>query len=412
MATVLFCPVTFNLAETTRAIEVARAVSAKHRVVFLGYEEDFADLITGAGFDYVRGAPALTAAERDQLMALDQGRGFRSPLTRELVSARVDLERDLIRQLGAAAVVMNGNLTSLVSARAERVPLFCPVPFGLTTPQVEQTSRLGLVPGDGRPARAADRVASTLLRWSYTRLPLAPRALASVARDNGTPPPRTMASLFEADVNLLTVMPWEVDGYELPAHYRVVGPIFAHIDTPLPEVVTELATAPEPLVYLGLGSSASRELALAAARALGALPVNVVAPVGHYLRPDDELPANVHVTDLLPAHQLGGLVDAAVLHGGQGTVQTACATGIPFVGMGLQPEQTWNVSVCVKQGNAIALHPRDAATPTLVSAVERLLTDPSYRAAAERVQAEFAPADGAACSARIIDEYVSRTERP
>ncbi len=128
-----------------------------------------------------------------------------------------------------------------------------------------------------------------------------------------------------------------------------------------------------------------------------------MAPIGHYLRPDDTVPPNVHITGLLPAHRLGGLVDAAVLHGGQGTVQTACVTGVPFVGMGLQPEQTWNVRVCERQGNAISLSPKQVSKPAFLTAVRRVLADPSFAAAAARVRDEFARADGAAASARIIE---------
>ena len=83
-----------------------------------------------------------------------------------------------------------------------------------------------------------------------------------------------------------------------------------------------------------------------------------------------------------PAHRLGGLVDAAVLHGGQGTVQTACATGIPFVGMGLQPEQTWHVRMCEQRGNAIAVSPKRVGSPEFLDAVRRVLADPGIRAAA------------------------------
>ncbi|MDZ8200828.1 hypothetical protein RZO50_04855 [Microbacterium sp. SSW1-59] len=138
-------------------------------------------------------------------------------------------------------------------------------------------------------------------------------------------------------------------------------------------------------------------------RALGTLPVNVVAPIRHYLQPDDTVPANIHVTDLLPAHRLGGLVDAAVIHGGQGTVQTACATGVPFVGMGLQPEQTWHVRACAARGNAIALSPKDAGAPGFLDAVRRVLTDPGIRQAADEVREAYEGADGAAATARLIE---------
>jgi len=399
MATVLFCPAMFNLAETTRMIEVARALHPSHRVVFLGYETDFVSLVEDAGFEYRAGTPAWSAAERQQALAFDQGRSWRSPFSHGLVTERVTLERRVIRELGAAAVVTGSNLTSFLSARAERVPLVYPVPFALTHPQVTQTRSMGFLDGSGHLTRALDRVATAAFRWIYTSAPLAPRAFTTAARDNGVPPLRTMASLLRADHNLLTVMPWELDGYRLPADFTRVGPIFAHLDAALPEIVR----TDRPLVYLGLGSSADRRLALGAAAALGTLDVDVIAPIGHYLSSSDAVPANVRVTPLLPAHRLGGLVDAAVIHGGQGTVQTACATGVPFVGMGLQPEQTWNLRQCVQRGNAIAVSPKAVSSAAFVAAVERVISDPDVRAAAEQVRREYAGEDGAAATARVIE---------
>lgn len=409
MVTVLFCPVTFNLAETTRMIQVARALRELDPTLslpFMGYEDDYVGLIRDAGFDYVSCAPVFSERDRAQLIAFDQGKSFRSPLTVELVGARVEVERRLIRARGAAAVVTGSNLTSYISARAEGVPLFYPVPFALSQPQVAQARQLYLVGGRGRVARAADRLATSAFRWIYTRAPLAPRAIGRVARANGVTPLRTVVSLITADVNLVTDMPWDLEGFELPPDFTQVGPIFAHLDVELPEIVTELAEASAPLIYLGLGSSANRAVALGAARALGAMPVNVIAPIRHYLRVDDSLPANVHVTDLLPAHRLGGLVDAAVIHGGQGTVQTASATGIPFVGMGLQPEQKWNVRMAERRGHAIAISPKRVGSPEFASAVKRVLSDPGIRAAASEVQRLYAGADGAAESARIIHSHL------
>ncbi|MGX5695789.1 glycosyltransferase [Agromyces soli] len=407
MATVLFCPVTFNLAETTRMIQVAKALDPAHRVVFMGYEEDFVDLVREAGFDYRACSPSWSRADRERAIAFDQGRSFTSPFTRELVAERVALERRLIRELDAAVVVTGSNLTSFISARAEGVPLFYPVPFALTRPQVAQTTHFGFVPGRGGFARLLDRIATSAFRWIYNRAPLAPKAFTTVARENAVPPLRTVVSLLTADRNLLTVMPWELDGYTLPEDFERVGPIFAELDAELPPIVGRLAGASEPLIYLGLGSSADRKLALAAARALGALPVNVVAPIGHYLEPGDEVPPNVHVTGLLPAHRLGGLVDAAVLHGGQGTVQTACATGIPFVGMGLQPEQRWNVRMSERRGNAIAVSPKHVGRPEFLDAVRRVLDDASIRRAADEVREAYRGADGAAATARCIEREIA-----
>ncbi|HEX5859729.1 MAG TPA: nucleotide disphospho-sugar-binding domain-containing protein, partial [Microbacterium sp.] len=273
---------------------------------------------------------------------------------------------------------------------------------------VQQTRRMEFIRGRGWPALTADLVATSVFRWVYTQAPLAPRSFTKVAKRNGVAPLRTVASLLTADRNLLTEMAWELDGFRMPPGFERIGPMFAHIDAPLPPIVGELAAASQPLVYLALGSSADRRLALATARALGELPVNVVAPIRHYLDAGDRVPSNVHVTDLLPAHELGGLVDAAVLHGGQGTVQTACATGVPFVGMGLQPEQTWHVRSCERRGNAIAVSPKDVSKPAFLSAVRRILEEPRFREVAADVRDAYAREDGAAAAARLIEEEISR----
>lgn len=405
MRTLLFAPITMDLAEVTRMIEVARAATG-FRAVFMGYEDDWAHLITDAGFDYRPCQPAWTEREKRLALALDQGRTLRNPFSAGLVERRVRLERDLIAQTQAAAVVTGTNLTSFISARAEGVPLFYPVPFALTVPHVRQTSRLGVVSGRGRLRRIADRAASWVFRQAYTRLPLAPRAFATVARRHGVRLGNSLASLLTADHNLLTVLPDELSGYELPSGYERVGPVYARLGGDVPAQVRELA-ARRPLVYLGLGSSANRNMALAAARTLGAMDVDVIAPISHYVA-SSPLPPNVHVTGPLPAHLLGGLVDAAVIHGGQGTVQTACATGVPFVGMGLQPEQAWNVEVCVRRGNALALSPRQAGTRALAGAVTRILHEDRFHDAAATVQAAFAREDGpAACVAAIQRELAT-----
>ena len=213
MATILFCPVTFNLAETTRMIQVARALTAldpRHTLLFMGYEDDYVRLIRAAGFDYVPCLPALSARDRDQLIAFDQGKTFRSPLTVDFVRARVAVERRLIRDHDAAAVVTGSNLTSYISARAEGVPLYYPVPFALTRPQVEQARHLFLVRGRSEIARVADLIATAAFRWIYTRAPLAPRAMVKVAQSNGLRAGQTIASLITADVNLVTDMPWDL----------------------------------------------------------------------------------------------------------------------------------------------------------------------------------------------------------
>ena len=108
---------------------------------------------------------------------------------------------------------------------------------------------------------------------------------------------------------------------------------------------------------------------------------------------------------------LGGLIDAAVIHGGEGTVQTMCSIGVPFAGIGLQAEQRINIDECVRHGNALALTPRQVRRGMLPGVVDTLLHDAALRDTAADLAGWMSDYDGAATSARLIADYVARESR-
>ena len=72
---ILFVPETFNLGETSRAIEVARHIEREgHEARFAGYSTRFAEHVREAGFPLDLLAPTLTEEQADRLIAVDQGR--------------------------------------------------------------------------------------------------------------------------------------------------------------------------------------------------------------------------------------------------------------------------------------------------------------------------------------------------
>lgn len=106
--------------------------------------------------------------------------------------------------------------------------------------------------------------------------------------------------------------------------------------------------------------------------------------------------------DFLPAHSLAGIVDASVIHGGEGTVQTACASGAPFAGVGLQAEQRFNMDECVRHGNALRFTPRDIRRGRLPEVVTKLLTDTDMHQAAQELQPAAQPVGSANAANAII----------
>lgn len=407
--TVLFAPETFNLAEVTRGIEVARRMSAGIRCEFAGYSDRYADHIVRAGFPFHRLHPTLDDRDADALLALDQGRGLRNPLTWQVLSERVVAERSLIRRLRARAVVIGTTLSQIISARAEGVPLVYVKPFAYSLPHIRQMTRTGMVDRTRRLPRWGDDLLATASRLLAPRVRVLPRGWADVGRAHGVDLHGPTLQLLEADLNLITtpreLLPEEVD---LPSSYQVVGPIFARLDGELPPVVDQLADGTSPVVYVAVGSSGQRELVLDLLHGLGRAPVQVLAPVAHLLTAADlrVLPTNAHVTGWLPAHRLGDVVDLAITHGGEGTVQNSAVQGWPMVGIPLQLEQRFNIRRFVEQGSARLVERRHVARTDWAGLVDDALRDPQLRWHAHRIARSLAGQDSATQAARAITHLI------
>ena len=403
--TLLVAPETFDLAETTRMLEVARAAGERWRIEFMCYGGAYADLIEEAGYPCHCLAPHLSPARVEELArALRLERGGRMFTTQELLD-RVHSELSLYELLRPAAVVTGFILSAYLSARRAGVPLVTVAPLAVTRPFFE--AGLGTFPDqfDVGPMRLVpQRLKDGATNWwgLHTRQWLG--AFNAAARTLGLPPFRRLVDLVEADEMLITSVPEIVGLRDLPAHWRYVGPIFAHLPGEVPQAVRDLPRD-RPLVYFSLGSLPNPAILERLLDALAELPVRVVAPIGPHLRAHPHrVPPNVLVFDLLPAHRVCPLFDLALIHGGEGTVQTACAGGVPFVGIGFTPEQDANIGFLVRRGTAERLRRREIDSPHLARAFEHLLR-PEVRRRASELQEELAAWDGPGNVARFLERY-------
>jgi UDP:flavonoid glycosyltransferase YjiC (YdhE family) len=311
---------------------------------------------------------------------------------------RVTAEAEHLRAIGARAAVTGRTSTALSSSRLAGVPLVTADAGSWVPPMWER----GLLPLPFEP-----------LGIPFERaVPRALRRRMFNARMSSMPADPAVAlgdlTLVTDVPELLGITATAVDGWRPrdPAPYRsgtrlkLVGPIFAHLDVPLPERVERLLAGPRPIVYVAITSSepALVRAAVGALRPLGARIL--VAGTVHDLAglEDDQ----VAVEGVLPSHLIMPRVDLAVIAGGQGSVQTALAAGIPFVGLPLRPEQHLNVALAERAGAARAVAPPLAGTPELTARARELLTVPRHRVSAERLRDAFARADGPGRAADAI----------
>jgi UDP:flavonoid glycosyltransferase YjiC (YdhE family) len=410
---VLFAPETFNLGETSRAIEVARHLRRTgHEVRFMGYSRRFAHHVGDAGFTIELLDPELGEDEADQLIAVDQGRRFRHPFTTTMVRERVASELALFRRWGPDCVVIGTTLSTFVSARSASIPLIYVRPYAMSRSHLAAMTTFPVTQGHTWIDRQINRLAGRLVRAVAPTIRWKPSSFRRIAAEHRVRLPSRTLDALDADLNLIASLFPYLQAQATSAGEIAVGPVFSQAEGEVPASVVALAETGRPVVYVGLGSSGNRELALDILHQVGELGVEIVSSVGHYLDESDRghLPPNVHVYDFLPAHKLAGLIDASVIHGGEGTVQTACASGAPFAGIGLQTEQRFNIDECVRYGNASRFTTRDIKRHRLPGVVATLLTDTAMRRAAEELQ-EKAQAVGAENAAREIADFVSRRMR-
>jgi len=402
---VLFAPETFNLGETSRGVEVARALREHgHDVHFMGYSQRFAGYVRDAGFTLDLLEPELGEEDADQLIAVDQGRSLRNPLTTTVLRTRVASELALIERWRPDAIVIGSTMSMFISARAAGVPLVYVKPYAMSRSHLAAMTEFPVTSGSGALAGLVNSGAGAVVRRVVPAVRWKPAAFRRVAAEHQVELPARTVEAIGADLNLIASLFPALQEREMAQGETAVGPVYATADGELPEQVRAFATRERPVLYVGMGSSANRRLALGVLEQVAHLDVDVVTSAGRYLSDGDRagLPWNVQVYDFLPAHRLVGLIDAAVIHGGEGSVQTACASGVPFAGIGLQAEQRINVTDCVRNGNALQFTARDVRRGRLGGIVQRLLHDPALRQAASTVQEQMRALDGPGRSAELI----------
>ncbi len=414
----------FNAGDTVRGIEIAKAIRDIGRE--RGQEADvefvhprtangFEEQIRGAGF---RARPvdfSLGEAEVAAIMHADHaGEEFgRDPATagRFIDVCRAELERR------RPDLLVFGFLPPVgIAAQLLRVPAVAFLPFPAYEPWVRRhflhdiPDELGVAIRAPRPLRRA--LAAAASRLVVRRRFFTQPALAAAARARGWSPPNpNLFAMLDADIQLVNDLPGFYAGQNVGPRTCLTGPLFSRpADAEVvPEIAKHLEPRGRPRVFVSLGSSGEKPYLLAAIDAVANVPCRavVVAPphVCDLAEAKARAAGSPHVlltSAFVPAHLVNAMADYAIIHGGQGTVQTAVACGTPVVGVGMQVEQCANLDRLVRQRAGIRIPRRHWCAETVAQALRRLIASPAYREGAGELKAEFDRIDGWRVSGELI----------
>jgi UDP:flavonoid glycosyltransferase YjiC (YdhE family) len=152
-------------------------------------------------------------------------------------------------------------------------------------------------------------------------------------------------------------------------------------------------------VYFTLGTVFNEESGDLFARVLTGLrelPINVVVTVGRNLDADvvGRGAENIHVERYIPQSAVLPHCDLVINHGGSGSVIGALAHGVPLVVLPMGADQPLNAVRCEQLGVGIVLDAVRATSRSVAEAVTAVLSDPTYRAAAQRIRDEITALPG------------------
>ncbi|WP_371405495.1 glycosyltransferase [Kribbella sp. NBC_00662] len=404
------------LSETSRMLELHRALTALGlpvRVATHGGPHE--RLLAEAGIEYDVLGPGLSTARAAAFVGSAVGLGDprQSMYDDAEIRTYVAAEAEYFRAHGITVAVTGFTLTTLLSSRLTGVRVVTEHAGSFVPPVFERR----LLPAPTRPVdprlkHAPDWLARFLINRSPNRITAYCGGFNRVASELGVEQIPSLAALLLGDLSLVPEVPevlgisaadlatWTPDkGYRAGARLRAVGPLFAQLNLPMPADVQSFLDRPGPIVYLAMTSTPPAQVRTAIAE-LSRLDVRIlVAGTIHDL--GDLATDRILIEGVLPSHLVMPQVDLAVTTGGQGSVQTAMASGTPLLGIPLHIEQDLNVALVERLGAARRVRPGK-----LTDLAAQMVDNPTHHEAAERIQKQYAAVNGPADAAEAIAEQL------
>jgi MGT family glycosyltransferase len=205
---------------------------------------------------------------------------------------------------------------------------------------------------------------------------------------------------YRAPLHLyFTAEPFEIEGIDVPASFRLVGPGLWEPPAEPPEWLADLE---EPIVLVTASSEFQRDDALVALvlEALRHDDVRVVASTVAHEPWRFDVPPNARLARWLPHGAAIARAACVVCHGGMGITQRALAAGVPVCVVPFGRDQPEVAARVASASAGTWLHPDALSPAALRTAVREAM---AMREGARRIAEGFARSGGAPAAADALE---------
>lgn len=408
------------LSETSRMILLYNELRSRgEQVIMATHGGPYEYLFSDSGIEYTRVEPHFDRERAREFVATNTGeKGLSDFYGEEELIQHVDNELEFFKRSGVTKVITGFTLSCAISTRILGIPYYVTHLGSFVPPVFERdmlvpTLVLNLKLFKIIPRSWLTKMINSLMYKSS----IGTKTYNKVAKRYGLLPFKSMEEMMSGDISIVTDVPeiltipkeeienWKPSKknkkyYNYPSTLRYGGALFAKLFGELSDEVREFLNTDRPKIYVALTSGTSNiiERIYEGIKDMDARII-IVSTV-HTLKESSQ--NNVLVIDHLPSHKVMPLVDVAIIHGGQGSVQTAIDGATPIVGIPLHVEQGLNVAMMERHGAGILQVKHDIDPSEVREKVERILSDRSYKENMSKLSVFQKKVDGVKAAVDII----------
>jgi len=382
------------------------------------------DEIEAADFEFVTWRRAPTGEAADPTNFSDMQEWIRRAVFDPAAAYAADICDEIGRMPTDAVLSLDVLSGVALGAEASDVPL------AFLSPHVSIRTLPGMPPatsGLGQPRTPEERAEvdaanAALDAMMNAFLPILNRARVEL----GLSPLAAVMDLFDRVDRLLlaTSQAFDFQADSLPDNFRYVGPL---LDVPnwsksWQAPWSAKSDRPRALVACSTGAQGQRDLFQRVIDAVGTVEIDALGTTGPNLDLGDlRAPGNVHLLRGAPHDLVMKDVSLVISQGGHGTVTRSLVNGLPQLILPMARDQAANAARVEAKGAGLRL-PSTASEADIAAAINRLIMEPQFKAAARVVgDAIKADIDGSglvdemetiAAAGRKTRQQVLKRQRP
>lgn len=225
-------------------------------------------------------------------------------------------------------------------------------------------------------------------------------------------PPHFTANESYSPLAQISQQPAELEfpRQNLPKWFHFTGPYHSQTGRQVPDFPYEKLTG-QPLIYASMGTVQNRLLGIfkSIAEACNDLDAQLVISLGGSTSPESlgSLPGNPLVVGYAPQLELLQKANLTITHAGMNTTLESLNNGVPMVAIPVANDQPGIAARIAWAGVGEAVPLSSVNVPKLRTAIEKVLTQDSYKKNALRLQQAIQQAGGVNRAIDIVEQAVS-----